>query len=237
MEARARKRARIQDVIDAEAVSIVFQPIVQLRTGDTVAYEALSRFPGEPTQSPALWFAEAFEVGLGEELELLALRGALQALDQLPSACSLCVNISPATARSDGFATLLAKYPIERLFVEITEHASIDDYESLHAALERAGGGRIRLAVDDAGAGYASLNHILQLHPRAIKLDISLVRGIDTDPVKRALAWSLMVFGREIDAVIVAEGIETAGELVCLRELGIGWGQGYHLGRPGPLPA
>jgi EAL domain-containing protein (putative c-di-GMP-specific phosphodiesterase class I) len=94
----------------------------------------------------------------------------------------------------------------------------------------------VRLAVDDAGAGFSSLHHILLLSPDIIKLDITLVRDINRDPVKRALAWSLVTFAREIGSTIIAEGIETAAELATLVELGIPWGQGYHLGRPEPLP-
>jgi EAL domain-containing protein (putative c-di-GMP-specific phosphodiesterase class I) len=94
----------------------------------------------------------------------------------------------------------------------------------------------VRLAVDDAGAGFATLQHILRLQPDLIKLDLSLTRDIDKDPVRRALASSLVSFAREINAQLIAEGVETAEELETIRALGIAFGQGYHLARPQPLP-
>jgi EAL domain-containing protein (putative c-di-GMP-specific phosphodiesterase class I) len=233
----AEKRARVERILGLGTIRIEFQPVFNLSSGEKVAFEALARFDDEPIRTPDRWFAEAFEVGLGEALELLALDCALRQLPDVPEGCVLCVNVSPVTASSAGFGEVLRNHPLERLVVEITEHASVEDYDALHAALDRAGDGRLRLAVDDAGAGFASLTHILRLRPRAIKLDMSLVRDIDEDPVRRALAAALVQFGREIRSVIVAEGIETAAELACLCDLGIDWGQGYHLGRPAPLDA
>lgn len=235
--ALAAKRAEIEEVLAGGALHMVFQPVVELGTGRTVAYEALARFDREPSRPPNLWFEQAAEVGLGTELELAAIQAALRELSHIPLEQVLAVNVSPETAVDAGFANLLADFAIERLVLEITEHAGVADYDALHAALERAGRGRLRVAVDDAGAGFASLSHILRLGPDAIKLDLSLVRDIDSDPVKRALASSLVTFAREIGSVIIAEGIETAAELDCLRELGVAWGQGYHLAKPGELPS
>ena len=231
------KRAEIEEALGGGVLRMVFQPVVELGTGRTVAYEALARFDREPYRTPDVWFAQAAEVGLGTELEIAALHAALCQLPRLAPDQWLALNVSPSTAVDDAFPTLLAGCAIDRVVLEITEHAGIDDYDLLRAAIQRAGGGRLRVAVDDAGAGFASLSHILRLCPDAIKLDMSLVRDIDSDPVKRALASSLVTFALEIGSVIIAEGIETASELDCLRDLGVAWGQGYHLAKPGELPS
>jgi EAL domain-containing protein (putative c-di-GMP-specific phosphodiesterase class I) len=131
----------------------------------------------------------------------------------------------------------LAGLPEGRVVLEITEHAPVDDYDHLTAALERLRRAGVSVAVDDAGAGFASLQHILRLRPDVIKLDITLVRDINRDPVKRALASSLVTFAGDIGSQITAEGIETPEELAALVDLGVPWGQGYYLGRPGPLPS
>jgi EAL domain-containing protein (putative c-di-GMP-specific phosphodiesterase class I) len=120
--------------------------------------------------------------------------------------------------------------------LELTEHASVGNYGRLADALDPLRVRGVRVAVDDAGAGFASFRHILNLNPDIIKLDMALTRGIQADPVRRALASALVTFARELHAVIVAEGIETEAELKALRSLGVGYGQGFFLARPGSLP-
>jgi EAL domain-containing protein (putative c-di-GMP-specific phosphodiesterase class I) len=117
--------------------------------------------------------------------------------------------------------------------VELTEHERIDDYDAVRAALQRLGT-NVKLAIDDAGSGFASLRHIFALQPAYVKLDIEWVRGIDRDPVRRALVSGLVYFGLETGCELIAEGIETDAELAALRELGIQLGQGYLLGQPVP---
>ena len=228
---------RIRSVLEGNALATVFQPIVDLRLGEVVGYEALARFDAEPKRPPDVWFAEATEVGLGAELELAALRAALLAAKQLPQDAYVSVNLSPDTALSRGFVEVLSGATARQAVVEITEHAPVNDYDALRSAVGamRTDGGR--LAIDDAGAGFASLTHILRLNPEFIKLDVSLTRGIDRDRARRALARALISFADEIGATIVAEGIETGGELEALRDLDVGFGQGYYLGRPQPLHA
>ena len=150
----------------------------------------------------------------------------------------LSVNASPATLCTPEFTDVLADNPGDRLAIEITEHAPVEDYAALRVALTRLRSRGVQLMVDDAGAGFASLKHIVDLKPDVIKLDLSLTRDIDTDPLRRALAASLLAFADEIGASIVAEGIETYGELEALRALGVKHGQGYLLARPatGPVP-
>ncbi|MBV9664778.1 MAG: EAL domain-containing response regulator [Actinobacteria bacterium] len=235
MAASAKVR-RLRAVLDVSPPRILFQPVAQLDSGKVVGYEALARFDQEPYEPPNVWFAEAAKVGLGVEFELAAVRLALDHVASIQPGAVLAINVSPTTAMTGELAQLLAKYPQERLVLELTEHAQVDDYDRLLEALTRLRSRGVCLAVDDAGAGFASLHHILLLSPDIIKLDISLVRDIHEDPVKRALACSLVTFAREIGSTIIAEGIETADELATLADLGVPWGQGYHLGRPAPLP-
>lgn len=227
---------RILRVLDGEGLGVVFQPIVELAGGWVVAAEALSRFTAEPGRSPDAWFAEAAVVGLGVELELAAIRAALEHLDALPVGVRLSLNVSPATLLAPELVEALATIPGERLSLELTEHAPVQDYAAMGTALADLRSRGVQLMIDDAGAGFASLRHVLGLHPDAIKLDLSLTRDIDSDPVRRALAASLVAFAREIGATIVAEGIETRGELEALRALGITHGQGHYLARSGPMP-
>jgi EAL domain-containing protein (putative c-di-GMP-specific phosphodiesterase class I) len=229
------ERARIEGVIEGEALTMAYQPICRLDTREPVAYEALARFTAEPHRSPDLWFAEARGVGLGEELELVAVRKALEAVAGLPDDLQLSINVSPETLLRDELRRMLRRVPLRRLVFEITEHAPIEDYEELLAAINRLSARGIGIAVDDAGAGYSSLRHILNLHPQTIKLDVSLTHDLHRDTSRRALTAALSSFAEELDATVVAEGIETEAELEALRVIGVGFGQGYLLGRPGPI--
>jgi EAL domain-containing protein (putative c-di-GMP-specific phosphodiesterase class I)/CheY-like chemotaxis protein len=233
-ETRAQIR-RIKLAMEGEGLTMVFQPIFDLRQGSIVGLEALSRFTNDPSRPPNSWFAEAQTVGLGLELELAAVEAALSRLLDLPSDAFLSINLSPEVAAGPEFVRTVAGAPGERLVIEVTEHAPIANYQALIQALDNLRSRGLRLAIDDAGAGYASLNHILQLSPEFIKMDMALTHGIDTDPKRRALAHALIAFASEIGAVIVAEGIETQEELDTLRVLGVAYGQGFYLARPGPL--
>ena len=233
---RHREREGILRVLEGEGLGVVLQPIVDLADGRVVTAEALSRFVAEPRRSPDAWFAEAAAVGLGVELELAAIRAALERVDALPPGVRLSLNVSPAALLAPELVEVLAAVPGARLAIELTEHAPVEDYAALEAAMAGRRSGGVQLVSDDAGAGFASMRHVLDLHPDVIKLDLSLTRDIDSDPVRRALAASLVAFAREIGATIVAEGIETWGELEALRALGVTLGQGYLLARPGPGP-
>jgi len=229
-------RDRIADVVDRSGLEMVFQAIAHLGTGEVIGAEALARFAPEPRRPPDVWFAEATAVGLGTPLELAAVRAAVRRLGDLPPSAYLAVNVSPDAAQSRELAEITRALPTRRLVLELTEHTGIADYGELAEALEPMRASGVRLSVDDAGAGFASLRHILNLCPDIIKLDIGLIRGIDADPARRALASALVGFAGEIDAVIVAEGIETELELATLCALGVTYGQGFHLARPGQLP-
>ncbi len=232
---RRTRRAVIADVVRGGGPDIVLQPIVELAGRRVVGFEALARFPGLPHRGPEAWFAEAAEVGLGVELELSAIRAALRYLDDLPAGTHLSVNAGPATAACPELLELLDDVPPRRVVLELTEHVGVDDYSALTEALAGLRRRGLRLAVDDAGSGFASLRHVLNLAPDVIKLDGELVGGLDRDPARRALAGALLAFGADIGAEVVAEGIETARECAVLRGLGFRLGQGHHLGRPEPL--
>ena len=169
---------------------------------------------------------------MGTELEATAIRRALEALPKIPHDVYVAVNTSPATLMSPSFPALFADVAPGRVVVEVTEHAPVDDYAILHERLDELAASGIRLSVDDAGAGYASLRHILKLRPDVIKLDISLTRNIDEEPLQRALAAALVTFARELGASIVAEGVERSEEVVVLTDLGVRYAQGYHFARP-----
>lgn len=237
-EARAQEdiAARIRDVIDRDRIRTVFQPIYRLDDGSIAGVECLARFPDCEIRPPSEWFTEATSVGLGVELEMAALGQVLAALPYLPESLYIAVNFSPETILSSAFAPVLADLPPGRFILEVTENQQIGDYVAFARAL-RPFRRRARIAIDDVGAGYSGMRHILDLSPEIIKLDMSLVRDIDKDPARRALALALVAFASGIDSLIVAEGVETAEELAVLRELGIPRAQGYHLGRPMPLMA
>jgi EAL domain-containing protein (putative c-di-GMP-specific phosphodiesterase class I)/CheY-like chemotaxis protein len=236
-EERARKRARIRSVMDDGGLQIAFQPIVELDSREVVGHEALSRFAPSPKRGPAHWFAEAHDVGLGVELELFAVRMACERSRLLATSTFMAVNVSPVTAERPGLLQLLDCAHVDHVVLEVTEHAPVEDYPRFRVAISRMREHGVRLAIDDAGAGFASLRHILELNAELIKLDGSLTHSLEADPRRRSLASALIEFGRESGAAVLAEHIESELQLHELRRLGVTYGQGYHLGRPQTLPA
>lgn len=240
-EARAVEAEQsLRDLVDAAlepgAITPVYQPIVDLRSSRIVGVETLARFMIEPSRPPDAWFRDAAMDGRRAELEIAAIRAEAVAFDDPAfGGIYLSLNLSPETIIESPVLDMLVALPLERVVLEVTEHAVVADYQALASALApfRAAGGR--LAIDDTGAGFASLRHILLLDPDIIKLDIDLTRDIDTDRRKRALAAALVTFANELEISIVAEGIETASQLSELRALGVANGQGYFLRRPAPL--
>ena len=172
-------------------------------------------------------------LGLGPTLERATLAAALDLATTLPAEIALSVNLSGDSIQHEPTLPELFASTTRSMIVELTEHERIDDYAAVRAALGRLGP-NVRLAIDDAGSGFASLRHIFALEPAFVKLDIEWVRGIDRDPVRRALVSGLVYFATETGCELIAEGIETEMELAVIRDLGIGLGQGYLLGPPGP---
>jgi EAL domain-containing protein (putative c-di-GMP-specific phosphodiesterase class I)/CheY-like chemotaxis protein len=227
---------QVRRLLDGEGLWMLFQPIIDLRAGSLIGYEALARFDPEQLRPPTAWFERAAALGMLTELELVAARSSFSRLAGMPMHAYLAVNVSPATLASTSFLEDMSTVPGERIVLEVTEHAKVEDYDALNDALRRLRAHGVRLAIDDAGAGFASMQHIVRLAPDFIKLDIGLTRNIDADPVRRALATALISFASEIGAAMIAEGIETEAEFETLRGLGIAFGQGFFLGEPGPLP-
>jgi EAL domain-containing protein (putative c-di-GMP-specific phosphodiesterase class I) len=214
-------------------LTIVFQPIVDLASATIAGYEALARFPG--TATPDVWFAAAHEAGLGAELEALALRKALAALPDLPPNTFLTVNVSPHLLGTPPVAAALAEpASLRRVVVELTEHMPTPDLAALREQTAALRGRGALIAIDDAGSGYAGLQQLAEVRPQLVKLDRALVADADTDPVKAALAEMVGTFTSRIDAWLLAEGIETVGELAVFARLGVPLVQGWLLGRPTP---
>ena len=233
-EDRAARADEIHRFLHGEGLSMAFQPIVDLESWTVAGYEALARFRSIPLRGPQEWFAEAVTLELGAQLELAAIRQALTVLPSLPDGAYLSINCSHRTAGSPDLLGVLAA-AAGHIVVEITEHEAVDDYERLSHALSALRDHGIRIAIDDAGAGFASLRHTLLLAPDIVKVDISLTRDIDAHRGRRALASALISFADEMGMAIVAEGIETEAELKTLRELGVRFGQGYYLAEPGSV--
>jgi EAL domain-containing protein (putative c-di-GMP-specific phosphodiesterase class I) len=233
-EKRRLEWARIRSVLEHDSLDVEFQPVFDLTDCRIVSLEALARFWIDPLRSPAIWFAEANEVGLGTELELAAVRRALERLEDFPPDVKLALNVSPVTAVDTRFSELLIDVA-DRLVIEITEHAQVDDYDALLGALAPLRERGAQLAIDDVGAGFANLRHILRLGPDIVKLDLSLTQEIARDPAREALASSLVGFASGVGAAITAEGISSDEDLELLRSLGVAYGQGFYLARPSPL--
>jgi EAL domain-containing protein (putative c-di-GMP-specific phosphodiesterase class I)/DNA-binding NarL/FixJ family response regulator len=232
-----QRLARVRSVLESNAIHMVFQPIVDLATGYVAGLEALARFDMKPNRPPNVWFADAAAVGLLEELELMAIRAAMSRLDDVPERCFVSLNLSPSSACSERFRDELKDVPLDRLVLEVTEHAPVDDYTELNSAMRDLRRRGLRLAIDDAGAGFASLRHIVLLSPHLVKLDITLIRNVDSDEVRRAVVTAVTAFASQIGARVVAEGVETAAELATLRDIGVQFAQGFFIGIPGDIPA
>jgi EAL domain-containing protein (putative c-di-GMP-specific phosphodiesterase class I) len=228
-------RRRVEAVLAGPCPSMLFQPIIDLETGHFVGCEALARFAGPPVRPPELWFAEAQRVGLGAELQLAAVHTALAQLPQLPPQGYMAINVGPDVAGTPELLRLLRNVDSHRVVIELTEHLQVQDYPALISAVRAIRATGARLAIDDTGAGYASFSSILKLAPDLIKLDRILTIGIDVDPARQALASALVTFAAATRANVIAEGIETVGELETICQLGIGYGQGYILGHPRPV--
>lgn len=227
-------QARINDVLATRALVTAFQPIYSLTTRTVIGAEALTRIVSSPVRSPETWFAEAESVGRGVDLEFLAMETALRAAERLPEHIYVAVNLSPQACMDPRLSSVLLEcgLPAGRIVVELTERAAVAEYVPLLRALRKWRQSGLRIAVDDAGAGYASMRHILHLKPDLIKLDRSIIASINADRYKRALCAAMVSFAQETSAKLVAEGLETETELAAIKELGVDSAQGYFLGKP-----
>ena len=228
---RGEVRGELEAVLEDDAFEPAFQPVFDLASGSVVGHEALTRF--RDGTRPDRRFADAEAVGLGLELESACLSAAMEVSAELPGSGWLSLNVSPDLLLEGERLKHCLRRRSRPVVLEVTEHVAIEDYKAVRAAVAGVGPD-IRIAVDDAGAGFASFRHILELRPEYVKLDIGLVHEIDQDHVRQALVAGIVYFAKKSGCQLIAEGIETAGELEQLRALGVDLGQGYLLGRPAP---
>ena len=227
-------RGKIRRIIHEQAFTAVFQPIVDLPRGTIVGYEALTRFTDGV--APDVRFAEAQEVGMGGRLEMATFAVAVEAARGLPADTWLNLNASPQFILGSKRLRKVIASAGRPIVLEITEHAAIADYAAFRRAIGQLGPA-VKIAVDDAGAGYASLNHILELRPDFVKLDRSIVAGVAADEPRSALVAGMGHFARSTGMRLVAEGVETEEVRAALRQLDVDLAQGYLLGRPEPVHA
>ena len=232
---RLRWREELCEVIDREDLSIACQPIIDLREERVAGLEGLARFSGGLRPDEA--FAAARELGLGVELEALAIRQALDVLPHLSANQYLSINVSPGVAlRLAREGEDLDRLPFRRVVLELTENTAVDSYPELRSELDPLRLKGLRLAIDDAGAGYSSMRHIVEFRPDFIKVDRSLVQGVAADRARRMAISSFVLLALDSGAKTVAEGVETYDDLSALLDLGIDAAQGYLLGRPSSDP-
>jgi diguanylate cyclase (GGDEF)-like protein len=225
------ERAELRAVIDTpEAIVPVFQPIFDLRIREIVEYEALSRFPLDAGRTTQEWFDLARRHGFAVELEAAAVRAAIRVPDR-PPGVSVSLNISPEVLLA-GRDRLGLPDDLSGLTFEITENALVTEGPELELALQDMRVRGARIAVDDAGAGYAGFAQLVRVRPDVVKLDRSLVRSVNTEATKAAVIKAFVGFANDTGALICAEGVETLAELNLVTELGAAMGQGYLLGRP-----
>lgn len=229
--------SRIETVLRDRTLSHVFQPIQDLETGAIVGHEALSRFPDLGFGGPDRWFADAFTVDRGVDLEWLAACSALRYFDTAPRDLLLTVNMSPATVMHLAEKELCPVELWPRIIIELSEQVPVEDYPALERALAPLRSYGARLSVRDLGSGYAGFRHLIRLLPDYIKLDIALTSGIHRNHEKQALTRALAAFAYEVGAQVVAEGIEDPGELATLKKIGVPWGQGHLIGHPAEMSA
>jgi EAL domain-containing protein (putative c-di-GMP-specific phosphodiesterase class I)/GGDEF domain-containing protein len=235
-----RRKARLEQIIAAGDVRTLVHPIFRLSDLGIIGYEALSRGPeGGEFERPDKLFKVAYDADLVVKLERLCRKRAFETAEKLPEGRLLFINIEPDAVadpelRDIMFTTLLARSSVkpEDVVFEITERSAITDFASFRATLEYLRTLGFRVAVDDGGAGYGSLQCLAEVHPEWLKIDISLIRDIDTDDVRRSLVTSMVTFAERMGVKLVAEGIERPEQLRTLRKLGVEYGQGFLFCQP-----
>jgi EAL domain-containing protein (putative c-di-GMP-specific phosphodiesterase class I) len=228
VDATSAARVRLDEILANRAFAPVFQPVCDLASGHVVGLEALTRFVGA---GPEEVFGQAQLLGRLQELEIATLTASLAAAERLPLDRWLSVNVSPGLLADTTTLQRLFASCQRQIVLELSEHEAVLDYGALTTSLKSLGSG-ISLAIDDAGAGFSSLRHILETSPTWVKLDIGLVRGVDADPARQALVAGLVHFAVQARISLIAEGIETRAELDTLKSLGVEFGQGFLMARP-----
>jgi diguanylate cyclase (GGDEF)-like protein len=228
----APQRSEIERILQEKAIEPLYQPVASLTTGRLIGYEALARFPDAPDRPPSTWFAQANACGLGPELEAAAIQAALATLGR-PPGTHIAVNVSPSALSTDAVKSVLPD-DLSDVIVELTEHEVYVGDSLLADSLAQLRERGARIAIDDAGAGYAGLKQVMWVRPDIVKLDLDLTSAIHSDPVRMALVESLVRFARRVGAAVCAEGIENHDDIEVLANLDVPCGQGYAIGRPAP---
>jgi diguanylate cyclase (GGDEF)-like protein len=228
----APQRSEIERILSERAIEPLYQPVASLTTGRLIGYEALARFPDAPERPPSTWFAQANACGLGPELEAAAIRAALEPIGR-PPGTHIAVNVSPSALSTDAVKSVLPD-DLSEVIIELTEHEVYVGDSLLANSLAQLRERGARIAIDDAGAGYAGLKQVMWVRPDIVKLDLDLTRAIHSDPVRMALVESLVRFARRVGATVCAEGIESHDDIEVLANLDVPCGQGYAIGRPAP---
>ncbi|MBX7443446.1 EAL domain-containing protein [Arthrobacter sp. MAHUQ-56] len=233
-----RSMSRISALLENQMLMTAFQPIYGLEGKGVVGAEALSRFVSDDGAAAELWFAEANAVGLGANLEFSALGSAAAAARNLPGDLYVSLNISPTSCLDPRLPELFdhIELPISRVVLELTEDIPEEEYLQFISAINPLRERGLRIAVDDTHTGAGALSRMLHLRPDFLKVGRNVISDVDTDGLQHALAACLVDFTDQIGITLVAEGIETVGELRVLTELGVSAGQGYLLGRPSVRP-
>ena len=222
--------------IETRAFKVIYQPIVDIRRGGEdsriAGYEALSRFADG---SPSSWFASASRAGLRVELELAAIRAAIAGFSVAPDDVYLALNSSVETLCSPLLFECLEGISPDRVVLELPEDTLSENYYRTKDQIGRLVTQGYRLALDDLARDRVDLSYLIRVRPSILKIDLSMIRNLDHDPSKRSVIHGLKLLADVLRADIIAEGIEREGELLQLQKLGVQFGQGYLLGRPGPL--
>ncbi|MBV7534569.1 GGDEF domain-containing protein [Duganella sp. sic0402] len=238
-------RAHLYDILARKQLSALFQPIVHMQTGEIIAYEGLIRGPSDsPLHSPMNLFKTARSNGLTVQVEHLCRKVVLERFAELQLPGKLFLNVSPESllqrdARHGETLEVIHQIGIhpDRVIIELTENQPTYDYDLMRDAVLHYRKMGFQIAIDDLGEGFSSLRLWSELRPEFVKIDMHFIQGINHDPVKLQFVRSIQEIAEKSNTRVIAEGIETQAELLVLRDVGVAYGQGYHLGRPQPLPA
>ncbi len=238
-------REQLLDIIATRHLSALFQPIIQMQSGDVIGYEGLIRGPSDsPLHAPMKLFKVARANGLTLEVEHLCRQVVLERFAELDLPGKLFLNVSPECLllrhdRHGHTLDYIARIGINpaRVIIELTENQPTYDYELMREAVLHYRKMGFQIAIDDLGEGFSSLRLWSELRPEYVKIDMHFIQGINHDPVKLQFVRSIQEIAEQSDTLVIAEGIETEAELLVLRDLGVAFGQGYHLGRPHAAPA
>jgi EAL domain-containing protein (putative c-di-GMP-specific phosphodiesterase class I)/GGDEF domain-containing protein len=239
-----QRMSPLQEIISQRRLSALFQPIMDLKNAEFLGFEGLIRGPAEsPLHSPVKLFAEAEKQGLSLEVEMLSRQIVLEAFANLNLPGRLFLNISPETLTHPSFKNgqtleFMRKLNIDpgRVVIEITENQPTYDFAAMRKALLHYRDMGFKTAIDDLGEGFSSLRLWSELRPDFIKIDMHFVQGVDRDPVKLQFLKSIQQIAVSCGTRVIAEGIETEGELRVVKDIGIAFGQGYLIARPGCTP-